>query len=203
MRAFLLACIVLLMSSCSLMKMGSETIKIKKDKYRIVAKYPKLQSPDNLKLVQRFVMRQISNFQETYGTDEDHDLYRFKIKYKVSESDTYKSIIFRVALYEAKELKNFFYKTFVFNKDTEKRVFLADILDTELKELVVAQVLREELQKQIPLEYFDKDRVFRATNPRGSELKNFYFHKDELHVLFNPLEIAPLEAGSFDVLVSI
>lgn len=185
--------------------MNSEKISLENENYKVRAQYPKLQSPKNQKLVKDFVMKKISEFQNSYGTDEEEYKHKLKINYKIYNSHglgkNLKSIVFKLKYFEGKVLENYFFKTFVFDKDSEERISISDILDTELKRLVVAQVVRDKLKDLIAEDYYDKDRVLRATQAKAKNYKNFYFDNSEFHLLFSPYQVADFEAGYFDVVV--
>jgi len=146
-------------------------------------------------------MKQITKFQASYGTDDEDYRHKLKINYRIFNSKTLKSIVFRIRVFEERNIENLFFKTFVFNKDTEKQVLISDILDSPLKLMVTSQLLRNQLKRKIPKEYYDHDRVLRATMPKARNFKNFYYNKDDLHIIFSPFELADFEAGYFDLVV--
>lgn len=197
---FALFCIFLL-GSCSIVNRDSVRIDIQKDKYKVVAKYPKLQSPDNQRLLKKFVLKQITKFQASYGTDDVEYKHKLKINYKIYNSKILKSIVFKVRVFEENEVENLFFKTFVFNKDTEKQVLISDILDSEPKLMLTSKILGDQLKELLEPKYYDKNRVLRAISPKASNFKNFYYKKDKLHIIFSPFELADLEAGYFDLIV--
>jgi hypothetical protein len=189
------------LSACSMFSLNSKSIQIQHENYKVKVKYPKLQSPANQRLLKKFVMNEITNFQNSYGTDVQDYQHKLKINYKIYDSKQLKSIVFRVRVFEEKEVENLYFRTFVFNKKTEKLVSISDILDSELKLLVTSQLLREKLKKLIAQDYYDENRVLRATGPKAYNFKNFYFDGSDLHIIFSPFELADLEAGYFDVKV--
>ena len=65
--------------------------------------------------------------------------------------------------------------------------------------MVTAQFLRDKLKELIPKDYYDESRVQRATNPKPSNFKNFYYDGNNLHIIFSPLVVADFEAGFFDI----
>lgn len=196
-----LTILILSLSACSILNMNSKSIEIKNANYVVKARYPKLQSPDNQRLLKKFILKQITNFQASYGTDDQDYRHKLKINYKVYNSKHLKSIVFRVRIFEEKEVENLFFKTFVFNKQTEELVKIGDILDSELKLVVTSQMLRNKLKEIIPKEYYDENRVLRGTNAKAYNFKNFYYDGDDLHVIFSPFEVADLDAGYFDIKV--
>lgn len=191
---------VISLSGCSILNRNSINIDIEHENYKVKAKYPKLQSPSNQRLLKKFVLNQVTKFQNSYGTDDVDYMHKLKINYKVYDSKELKSIVFRVRLFEEKEVVNLYFRTFVFNKNSEKQVSISEILDSELKLIVISQLLRDKLKKIISEDYYDENRVLRATTPKSYNFKNFYYDKDRLHIIFSPFELADLEAGYFDII---
>lgn len=187
------------MSSCSLFNMNSIVVDIKNDNYQVKAKYPKLQSPENQRLLKNFVLDEVTKFQNSYGTDNEGYKHKLKINYKIYDSKEFKSIVFKVKFYEDKDVENLFFKSFVINKKTENLLTISDVLNTDLKLMVTAQFLRDKLKELIPKDYYDENRVLRATNPKPSNFKNFYYDGKDLHIIFSPLVLADFEAGFFDI----
>ncbi len=204
-KLFSILLIAFLFVACSLFEQGKIKIDIKKDTYSVSARYPKLQSPKNRKIIKDFVMKEIKVFESTYGTDLGADDYNFKINYRTKDSKKYKSFIFKLKTFEEGELVNYYFKTFVFNKETEELLTIDKVLDSDLKKVATAQLVRDKLKEKISEEYYDKDRVYRATNPQNlKNFKNFYYNKKgELHILFNPLQLASIEAGHFNIAVKL
>lgn len=199
-KTLLIFLIVVSLSACSILNMNSISIDIQHENYKVKAKYPKLQSPSNQRLLKKFILSQVTKFQNSYGTDDVDYKHKLKINYKIYDSEELKSIVFRVRVFEEKEIENLYFKTFVFNKKTEKQIKISDILDSELKLIVISQILRDKLKKVIPGEYYDENRVLRATSAKAYNFKNFYYDKDHLHIIFSPFELADLEAGYFDII---
>jgi predicted RNase H-related nuclease YkuK (DUF458 family) len=196
-----IAIIIFSLSACSILNMNSKSIEIKNDNYVVKVKYPKLQSPDNQRLLKKFILSEITKFQASYGTDDEGYRHKLKINYKIYNSVELKSIVFRVRVFEEDEIENLYFKTFVFNKKTEKQVLISDILDSELKVIVAAQILRDKLEKLIPTEFYDEARVLRGTDAQAKNFKDFYYKNNNLHVIFSPFAVADFDAGYYDIVV--
>jgi hypothetical protein len=183
------------------MDMNSKTIQIKKDNYVVKAKYPKLQSPENNRILKSFLMKQITIFQSTYGTDDQDYKHKLKINYKIYNSKKYKSIVFKLRFLEERDLENMFFKTFVFDKDSEELVHISKIIDSEGKLVLASQITRNKLKELMSAQEFDADRVYRGAGPNIKNFKNYYFDGNELHILINPYQVADFDAGYYDIVV--
>lgn len=197
----ILVVVIFSLGSCGLLTAGQKKIVIKNAAVVVKAKYPVLQSPKNQKIIQNFIYKQINDFQNAYPVSALEYKHKLKISYKVYNSLDYKSIVFKLRFFEENILENMFLKSFVFNIHNENLLRIADFFAEDIKLSLLASHAQSYFKEQVKAEYYDKDRVLRATAPKLSNFKNFYFDKGRLHILFNPFQVANFEAGYFDLVV--